>query len=54
MKKTVRRFETVPLEEVLKKATEVTGHIRAEKTAKKDGPYSDLDIASTNTPREPK
>ena len=52
MKKLVRRFETIPLEEVLKKANAVTAHIRVEKTIKKDEPYSVADTTSTNRPRE--
>ena len=40
MKKLVRRFETIPLAEVLKKAVVVSGDGKVEKTGKKDEPYS--------------
>ncbi len=44
MKKLVRRFETVPLDEVLKKIgselLKVSGDERVEKTTEKDEPYS--------------
>ena len=40
MKKLERRFETIPLEEVLKKIGEVAGDEKVEKVTKKDEPYS--------------
>jgi hypothetical protein len=44
VKKLVRRFETIPLEEVLKKVgselLRLSGDERVEKTAGKDEPYS--------------
>jgi hypothetical protein len=40
VKKTTRRFETVPLAEVFEKAVEVNGRQKVEKTTNKDEPYS--------------
>jgi hypothetical protein len=40
VEKLKKRFETVPVAEVLKKATEIDIKKRAEKVVKKEEPYS--------------
>ena len=52
VRKTTRRFETVPLTEVFEKAVEVNGHQKIEKTTKKDQPYWVPKVVSANARRE--